>query len=92
MLWELDEDQRDRLGRLRETACWGWALDHVGRDSEEADLLRQVRGNIERAHRLFSRVPEKARELLDEITRDFAELLILRPDVLLALGVRLEDV
>ena len=91
-MWELDDDQRDRLGRLLDTACWGWALDHVGRDSEEADLLRQLRGNVKHAHRLFARAPEKARDLLDAIGRDFAELLILRPDVMLALGVRLEDV
>ena len=93
-------DECDRLRRLRD-GRWYDALHYVRAEPEETDLLRQLRGNITRAHRLLVRLhvgshssaeAEKVSELLEAVARDFAELLILRPDVLLALGVRLEDI
>jgi len=93
-------DECDRLRRLRD-GRWYDALHYVRAEPEETDLLRQLRGNITRAHRLLVRLhvgshssaeAEKVSALLEAVARDFAELLILRPDVLLVLGVRLEDV
>src|SRR5690242_15551030 len=48
-------DECDRLRRLRD-ARWYDALHYVRAVPEEADLLRQLRGSIARAHRLLVRL------------------------------------